>query len=193
MNTDRILGMVVSLLVGVAAPARAAEIALFQSAIDTIVRRDVYGPDGKRTLSGNSKGCTYAIVEQPTTTLSGGRLRLRTHFSGRAAVKVGDRCVGTGEAFWLTVSGVPAVEGDVLKLTEVRLDEGKELYRLLIEQLVKEAVAPAVQVNLRSELQKVLGGAGSSYKATLPMLTVSSIVTSDEAITIQFDFRLEAR
>ena len=81
----------------------------------------------------------------------------------------------------------------MLKLTEVRLDEGKELYRPLIEQLVKEAVAPAVQVNLRSELQKVLGGAGSSYKATLPMLMVSSIVTSDEAITIQFDFRLEAR
>ena len=173
-------------------PVEAAEIVLFQSALATAVRRDVFGPAGKRTLSGNPAGCSYAVVEQPETTLGNGRLHLRARFTGRAAIKMGNDCVGPGDAFWLEVSGVPAVDGDTLRITNVRLDEGKAIYRPLLERLIRESVAGAVQINLRTEIQKVLGGAGP-YKATVPKLTIAGVSTTDAAITINFDFRLEAR
>jgi hypothetical protein len=160
--------------------------------MDLAIRLDVFGPDGKRTLSGNPTGCSYAVVEQPETTLGNGRLNLRARFTGRAALKVGNDCVGPGDAFWLKVSGVPVVDGDTLRISDVRLDEGKAVYRPLLEKLIKESVASAVQINLRTELQKLLGGAGP-YKATVPKLTIAGVSTTDSAITISFDFRLEAR
>jgi hypothetical protein len=46
--------------------------------------------------------------------------------------------------------------------------------------------------NWRTEHQKLLEG-GVPYKATVPKLTIAGVSTTDSAITISFDFRLEAR
>ena len=174
------------------APARAAEIALYQSALQKAVDREVFGGTGRRVLSGNPRDCSHALVEQPAVTLRDGRLYLRARFAARAGVRVGAECAGTGESFWFEVSGRPAADGETVSLADLRLHEIKEFYRPLIETLMAGPVARAVQINLRAELQKVLSG-DIGYQATLPKLAIQSVTTTDQAITMVFDFRLEAR
>lgn len=173
-------------------PARAAEIALYQSALQKAVDREVFGGTGRRVLSGSPRDCSHALVEQPVIALREGRLYLRARFAARAGVRVGVECAGTGESFWFEVSGRPAADGETVSLADLRLHEIKALYRPLIETLMAGPVARAVRINLRGELQKVLGG-DTGYQATLPRLAIESVTTTDQAVTMVFDFRLEAR
>jgi hypothetical protein len=171
----------------------AAEIVVYESALQSAMLRQAFDVNGRRLLAGDPRQCNYALVQQPTLRLREGRLFLRAQFSGVLGVPVpSGGCSGLADAFWFEVSGRPAAQGDALGLDDLRLGEVKEVYRPLIESLMSGAVSQALRINLRTELQKMLDGAGG-YRASLPMLEIRSVTTSDEAVTLRFDFRLEAR
>lgn len=155
--------------------------------------RQAFDVNGRRLLAGDPRQCNYALVQQPTLRLREGRLFLRAQFSGVLGVPgPSGGCSGLADAFWFEVSGRPTAQGDALGLDDLRLGEVKEVYRPLIESLMSGAVSQALRINLRAELQKMLDGAGG-YRASLPLLEIRSVTTSDEAVTLRFDFRLEAR
>jgi hypothetical protein len=179
------------LLACTAAPA--AEFVVYESALESAMLRQAFDVNGRRLLAGDPRQCNYALVQQPTLRLREGRLFLRAQFSGVLGVPApAGGCSGLVEAFWFEVSGRPTAQGDALGLDDLRLGEVKEVYRPLIESLMSGAVSQALRINLRSELQKMLDGA-AGYRASLPALEIRSVTTSDEAVTLRFDFRLEAR
>jgi hypothetical protein len=133
------------------------------------------------------------LVQQPALRLREGRLFLRAQFSAVLGVPAAaGGCTGLADSFWFEVSGQPVAQGDALALADLRLDEVKEVYRPLVESLMSGAVSQALRINLRTELQKMLDGA-NGYRASLPALEIRSVTTSDEAVMMRFDFRLEAR
>jgi hypothetical protein len=179
-------------VIGIGATASAAELMLFPSAIDKAVKSEIFDSAGKRVLQGDPQSCAYALLEQPQTSLVPGRIALRAHLVAQLGVSLSGECTGTGDAFWVTVSGRPVMQGDLLTIDHLSLDEGKPAYRGLLEGLLSNHIADALKIDLRKELQALLRNAGP-YSTRLPQLTVLSVETSPAGVRISFDFKLEAR
>lgn len=188
----RMSGLAAALLLA-CTTAPAAEIVVYESALQSAMLRQAFDVNGRRLLAGDPRQCNYALVQQPALRLREGRLFLRAQFSAVLGVPApAGGCTGLADSFWFEVSGQPVAQGDALALADLRLDEVKEVYRPLVESLMSGAVSQALRINLRTELQKMLDGA-NGYRASLPTLEIRSVTTSDEAVTMRFDFRLEAR
>lgn len=172
--------------------ANAAELKLFPSAIGKAVQHEVFDKNGQKLLQGDPQSCAYALLERPTTTLLPGRIALRAYMITKLGVAFNGECRGTGDAFWITVSGKPVMKGDVLTVENLSLDEGKPAYRSLLENLLRNTIAGAMKVNLRTELQNLLRNAGP-YATSVPQLTVHSVETEPSGVHIRFDFKLEAK
>ena len=171
----------------------AADITLHASAIDTALKTEVFTKDGKYFFSGGPKSCSYASLESPATSLRDGRMFVRVRFAGRAGVASASQCVGRDEAFWLTVSGRPSFQGEVLGITEIRLEEGNAVYGPLLESFLASIVPSALNLNLRRELMKMLTNAPSPYNVSLPRLELQGVTAESNALKVVFDFSLEGR
>ncbi len=171
----------------------AAEIVMYPTAIDTALRREVFNRNGRYVISGDPRTCAWAVLESPASSFREGRLFLRMRFASSTAMPVGNQCVGGGEAFWVTVSAEPYFERDVVGLRAPRLEEGKDVYRPIIELFLTNVAPSAINFNLRDEIAKMLRDQRSGYTVTVPMLDVQSVAARDNALAVRFDFRLEAR
>lgn len=192
-NVFRIIGLSVALVV--CSPSGAADITLYASAIDTALKTEIFASDGKYLLSGEVKSCSYAYLERPSTSLRDGRIFVRMHFSGRAGIPNGATCVGPGEAFWLTVSGRPYFQGELVGITDFRLEEGQDVYGYgpLLEGFLASSVPKALNLNLRQEVMKILTSTATPYKVFLPRLELQKVVAENNALRVLFDFSLEGR
>jgi hypothetical protein len=92
------------------------------------------------------------------------------------------------------LSGQPYLERtDTLGIRDVKLEEGKEAYRPLLELFLQSIASKALGWNLRQELSKILQGTQTPYDVTVPVLTVQSVKAESNALTVLLDFVLEAR
>ncbi len=169
-----------------------AEIALHASAIDSALKKELFKDDGKYLLSGKPGACSHAFLESPSSSLRGGRLFIRAQFSGSAGAQVGEKCLGTRDSFWVTLSGQPKFSDDSLILDDVRVDEAKDLYRPLLERLLKNSMRKAISLNLREELSKALSS-DKPYKMSLSQLKIQEVVSDNDVLRVKFDFSIEAR
>lgn len=176
------------------APAAwSAEIAFAASAIEKSLARDVFSEQGKHVLSGRIGTCNYAYLEWPKVKLSGGRLAIQVHFSGRASFEVLGNCVGAGEAFYLTATGRPILRGATLSIDDIRVDSEKREYVGILTALIGQQLPNALKVDLKEELSKLLRSGDTPYALTLPKLEVQGVTAEDGVLRIRFDFTIEAR
>jgi hypothetical protein len=175
------------------ATAQAAEIVLFPSAVDAALKRELFNSNGKFVVAGDPRSCAFTTLEQPATSFREGRLFLRSYLVTRAGLPSGSQCVGGGDAFWVTVSAEPFVARDILGLRAARTEDAPLHYRALVEIFLRAFAPQALNINLRDELTKVLRDPRVGYQVSVPTIDVQSIVARDNALTVRFDFRLEAR
>lgn len=173
--------------------AQAAEIVLHPSAVDASLRREVFNRNGRYVLSGDPRTCAWAGVDSPQSSFRDGRYFLRMRFQSSAAVLVNNQCVGGGDQFWMTISAEPFAQGETIGLRDARLEEGKEVYRPLIQLFLTNIAPSAIRLNLRDEVARMLTDPRNPYTVSVPMIAVQSLTVRENRLDVKFDFRLEAK
>ena len=187
-----IVALVVCAATLAAADARAASIAIHQDIVTANVTRRLFTDNGRRMLSGSIPSCNYAYIERPSVTLRDGRLFLRMRLVANAGISVGGACKGAGDSFVTTVSGQPYVAADSVGLRDFRLEEGREMYRGLLDPLLRQQIPSLLGVNLRDELTRMFQSHTPEYKVTLSQLQLQDAVAREGYLTVRFDFAVIA-
>lgn len=170
-----------------------ADITLHASAIDAGLKKEIFRTGGRYLLSGDLDSCSYAYLEKPATSLRGGRIYLRMHFSAQVGVAGGAGCVAHTDAFWVSVSGRPYLRGEVVGISEFRLEEGSDVVGPMLESFLAANLPRVINVNLRQELTRILSDSSPPYKVTLPRLELRGLDADRNALRLEFDFSLEGR
>lgn len=155
------------------------------------VAHRLFTEQGRRILAGSAGTCNYAYVEQPAVAFRGGRIVLRLHFAGRAGLVSSGRCMGASDAFAASVSGQPVIEGDAIGVRDVRMEEGKQEYRALLEPLLRRQLPALLGSNLRNELARYLDSSIQDFRMTVRDFKLQEVSAQDGGLTIRFDFALQ--
>jgi len=186
-------GMLAStwLLAGLGGHALGAEIVLEPSAVQKLVVEGLFKDNGRYYLQ---KGVCNAYLENPTTTLAGGRVVIRSHLSGRFGAVVGNQCFGVGLASWTVVSGTPSAQGSVVRLDDVRLDDvGDADARLLLNAGLVPSLPGVFKLDVLQSVRAMLQGTSSRIQADVQALNIEAVEAADNRLSIRFDFRLVGR
>jgi hypothetical protein len=169
--------------------AGAAEIVLEQSGVGKLVTRALFKDKGRLMLM---KGVCEAYLEHPVVTLSGGRIQIASHLSGRFGANVGGQCAGIGLASDTKVSGAPVASGGVVRLTDIRIDDMKDptARALLVDSGLMSLLPTAVDLDVRTSVQTMLAQSVSDVEATVETFTFQDVSVIGNKLSMKFDFKL---
>ncbi|MCA9232975.1 MAG: hypothetical protein KDA57_20180 [Planctomycetales bacterium] len=140
------------------------------------------------------KGACSAYLENPTTTLEGGRIVIRSHLRGRFGAAFGKDCIGVGVAAWTVVSGIPRARDSVVRLDDIRIDDvGDPNARLLLNAGLVPTLPGVFELDVLQSVRAMLQGTNSQIQADVQALTIESVLVSANQLAIRFDFRLVGR
>ncbi|MCB1909163.1 MAG: hypothetical protein KDH15_17495 [Rhodocyclaceae bacterium] len=180
-----------AVLSGVGGHALGAEIVLEQSAVQKLVIEGLFKDNGRYYLQ---KGVCSAYLENPTTTLDGGRVVIRSRLSGRFGAVVGNECFGVGLASWTVVSGAPSAQGSVVRLDDIRLDDvGDPDARLLLNSGLVPSLPTVFRLDVLQSVRAMLQGTNSQIQADVQALNIEAVRAAANQLSIRFDFRLVGR
>ena len=150
--------------------------------------------EGRWFIQGQSpEDCSHVFLQDPRVDAVESRLRITFLFSGRAAAAVGGRCVGAGDSFDISVTGVPTFAEGELLLADPRVDaHGRKLF---------QTVAPLVEAALRDRLRYPLRNAvdwavhdlreRTGRHVVLDDLDLSRITVEEPGVRIELDFGIQ--
>lgn len=190
----QILVLIVSASVPRALPG--AQLKVHFDAIKRVLMEQVFTDNGRSYLTGDpGSHCNYAFLEHPRVMADGKRLRVTAHFSGRMAVEISGSCVGPGEAFNVSISGVPAYKEGVFYLDEVQIEPSEGFYANLIRAALGDALLQSLKYPVLEEVRELARQASTQghYEIHIPSLKVDSIRIEPKAIVFSFDFNVEVR
>jgi len=175
-------------------PCSASRLVVEASAIEKALNAQVFRDNGRYFLGGKSE-CNYPYLETPTVTLSGGRIHIRAHLSGRIGTKTPVGCVGASDSSWLTVSGKPYFRDGTLGLSDIRVDKVEKPYLgQLIQGLLVRSSGEGLKFNLQRAVQEMIEPARTSpYALNLQALNVSNIAADANRLVLDVDFALGAK
>lgn len=174
--------------------ATASELILEHTAIEKTLKRDVFNAKGGRYHLVDPTTCAYSYLESPQVSISGGRLKIKSHFISQVASQIGGECVGTSDEFDVIVSGRPVYRNDKLVMDDVRLDDAtNEVWRPLIEIFIKSAGPRVLEINLKEAIQRMFKDASTPYEVIIDKIVVRKLLAEDNKIKATFDFVLQAR
>ena len=172
--------------------AQASTLAIHQNALTTVISKRLFTDSGRRVLSGAIGSCNYAYLERPAVTLRDGRLFLRMHLVAQAGIIVSGQCRGAGDSFMTTISGQPYVSADGVSIRDFRLEEGRDLYKGLLDPLMRRQVPALLSVNVRDELTRGLQNQAPDFRFSVAQLAMQEATARDGYLTIRFDLALVA-
>ena len=170
----------------------ASTLAIHQNAVTTVIFKRLFADNGRRLLTGAIGSCNYAYLERPAVTLRDGRLFLRMHVVAQAGIIVSGQCRGAGDAFMTTISGQPYVTADGVSIRDFRLEEGRDLYKNLLDPLLRRQVPALLSANLRDELTRGLQNQAPDFRFSVAQLAIQDATARDGYLTIRFDLGLVA-
>lgn len=174
--------------------ASSSELILEHTAIEKTLKRDVFNAKGGRYHLVDPTTCAYSYLESPQVSISGGRLKIKSHFISQVASQIGGECVGTSDEFDVIVSGRPVYRNDKLVMDDVRLDDAtNEVWRPLIEIFIKSAGPRVLEINLKEAIQRMFKDASTPYEVIIDKIVVRKLLAEDNKIKATFDFVLQAR
>lgn len=185
-----LLGLAAGLL---ACPCLGSEITIESSAIEKMLMDQVYVDRGRFHVL-PEETCQYAYLSSPAVSITNGRMRIKTRLTGQFGAEVAGQCSGLSDAFDVTVSAIPYFSGDALTLKDVQVEEvGNPVYRPILQALMTRTVAPAIVIDLRQGLQRLLAGQRLPYAVVIERLDVQELHADDNRITARLSFKLLAR
>jgi hypothetical protein len=182
-----------TLLAMLATLAQASEIVLEASAIEKTLKHEVFDAQGRYHLV-TPTTCTYSYLDSPSVSISGGRLRIKSHLTSQAASQVGKECVGGSDEFDVTLSGRPVYRAEKIVIDDIKLDDVSDLaWRPLLEVFIKRAAPKMLEINLRQALQRTLKDANTAYDVLVEKIAVTKLVAEENKVRADIDFLLRAR
>ncbi|MDH3689928.1 MAG: hypothetical protein OEU36_10670 [Gammaproteobacteria bacterium] len=147
----------------------------------------VFTDSGRHYMQGSrSTPCAYAFLSDPKLNARADRLVMVAKFDGQAGVLVNGECVGLGDTFPVTLSGVPVYQNGVLRLDKMTMEVPDQAYADLVRSFVQGPLAQRLRYPLLAELRKMLVevNAGSPYRIGLTELQAGTIVLGQQAMTV---------
>ena len=191
MKTSLLLSTLAATLMAAPLAGRCAEIVLEQSAVQTLVMEGLFKDNGRLYLQ---KGLCFAYLDSPQVSLQNGRVIIRAHLSSRLGVPSGRECVGVSLASGATMSAVPTAQGQVVRLTDIRVDEIEDPNtRNLLNLGLTPAVPGSVEFDVKKAVEDMLKGSGSRLQAEVQMLKIDAVQVKENRLSINFDFKLAGR
>jgi hypothetical protein len=172
----------------------ASELTIHNTAIEKKLMNELFIDNGRYNLLPQTT-CQYAYVDSPAVTVSRGRVRIQVRLSGKLAMEVGDKCVGSrSDVVRVAISGRPTFSGEKLVLADIKVDEvSNEGYRALLQQFLESAIPRAVEINVRQGLQRMLSDRLSTYEAEVNQLLVTDLTAENNQLHARLSFALTAR
>ena len=175
-----------------ATDAHASTLAIHQNALTIVIAKRLFPDNGRRLLSGAIASCSYAYLERPAVTLRDGRLFLRMHLVAQAGISVSGQCRGASDGFMTTISGQPYVSADGVSIRDFRLEEGRDLYKGLLDPLLRRQVPALLSANLRDELARGLQAQAPDFRFNVAQLAIQDATARDGYLTIRYELALVA-
>lgn len=200
MSTESILSLAHRVLAGVVlalaaiSTAHANEIIIENTGMEKMLREQVFRDEGQYHLIQRTR-CQYAALDSPSVTISGGRLFIKSHLSSRLGLETGTGCADAGgDSFFLTVSARPTFQGEMLGLTDIRLDDiSKEFYRPFLQGFMQTVIPRLVQINLREGVQRMLASGQTSLDMTVTKLSLTELSAENNRVRAKIAFTLTAK
>ncbi len=171
--------------------ASAAEIVLEHSAVDKLLAQTLFTNNGRYDLV---KGPCSAYLDRPSVVIEGGRIRIRSYLTARVGVVDGRACVGVAIASWTVASGKPVARGNLVVLTDLRIDQVDDPnLRMFVESGLLAALPRAIELDVRQAVRGMLQNNSGQLQTEVETLTIDSVVAADDRLSIRFDFKLVAR
>ena len=174
-----------------AATANGAEIVLEQSAVQKLVVESLFKDNGRYYVQ---RGACSAYLENPTVTLTGGRVVIRSHLIARLGMDFGDSCAGVDLASWATVSGEPSAQGTTVRLANIRIEDvGDANTRIVLNSGLVTTLPGAVELDVLKAVRSMLQGASGQLQVEVLALHIESVRVADNKLSVRFDFKVAGR
>jgi hypothetical protein len=189
---SRAIAGVLAGLVSLSAPsARAAEIVLERTAVDRLVRQTLFTDRGRYYMQ---RGACYAYLDDPAVSLSGGRVYLQSNLAAFLGMPSGAQCVGVPIATRVTLSGRPAHQGGVVRLTDLRLENvADQSVRALLTSGLLPNVPAAIEIDVAAAVRSMLKQPNIPYTSELERLDITALSAEGDRLGVTFDFKLLAK
>jgi len=177
-----------------AASAFAADLEIRYSALNRIIAEQVFTQDGRKYVKGSkSDKCQFAYLEAPRITGTDSLLKVAAKFSGRSALDVFGHCVGMGDSFDLTISGVPVPRNGAIGFKDTQVSTTKDSYYIRkVRDPLRQTFDKDFKIEIRDQAKRLLEQphGDSSYQQELKDLDLSAIRVTAEALVLVVDFKL---
>ncbi len=186
------------LLLAGAVAAHAVEIRIQFGALERMLAEQVFTQEGRRYVRGNNRDkCNFAYLEKPEVRGEGGHLRMRAHFTGRAALNLVGQCVGLGDAFDAVITAVPVYRNGAVGLQEVKVASGgrTSYYIRRVCAAMEASLARDFKYPLEHEAQALLESPGATpqYKREVRKFNVPEMRVADDALVLTVDFEMTVK
>ena len=178
----------------VPALTNATEIRLSFGVLERLLAQQLFTEEGRKYVRGNkSAKCNFAYLEHPKIGGKDGRLSIQARFTGKAAIDFMGRCVGTGDAFDLTVTGVPYFSGGNVAFKDIGIETNRDgFYIRRVRAALRDTLAKEFKYNIASDAKRLMEqqDPGQPYQRKLARFEVSQIQVTNDALVLAVDFVL---
>ena len=173
------------------ATANGAEIVLEQSAVQKLVVESLFKDNGRYYIQ---RGACSAYLENPSVTLTTGRVVIRSHLNARLGMDFGDSCAGVDLASWTTVSGEPSAQGTTVRLANIRIEDvGDANARIVLNSGLMPTLPGALELDVLKAVRSMLQGASGQLQVEVQALNIESVRVADNKLSVRFDFKVAGR
>jgi len=184
-----IIGLV--LLVTSAVPIRGAVLEIAYPSLERMLVTRVMGEGGRYYMEGDpSSTCRYSFIQEPRVDAVDGRLRITVLYSGRLGTEVAGKCIGPGDNFDVSISGVPTFSNGELFLSQLEIRAPETAYFKLVAPLIRGSLEETLRYPLKDRLDRATAWISSmtaSGGIAMKSLQVESITVGEESIRLVFD------
>ncbi len=175
--------------------ARGSELSVSYEALERNISVQLMTQNGRYYMQGDpSTPCAYAFVQDPRVDAFEGRLRIRLLFSGSAATSIRGRCVGAGDNFDLTITGVPTYANGELYLDPMSIQATAAYFRV-VSGLVERRLREDLRVPVRQDLERAMTWMSTSGRGNVQLagLEVREIAVEQDALRFTYDITTSIR
>lgn len=186
---------IVALVLVSGGAASAGKLEVAYTSMERVIVKTFLTEGGRRYLQGSpGEDCAYAFIQEPRVSAAGGRLQMTFLFAGRAGTQVAGRCVGAGDNFDITVSGVPRYADGEFYLEATRFESEHTLYEVFAP-LIESQLTPLLRIRARQHVESYVAeltarGAGI---VQLESMDIPSIELGPSSAAIDAEFLITVR
>lgn len=191
---DKLIHFFSFIFIAVVNSAYAAQVTLEASALEKLLKTQVF-IDEDRYYLGKRDECFYPYLETPTATIRGGRIYVKTHFTGRIGKKVLLDCIGIANPSWLTISGKPYFRDDVVGIDDLKLEDIEKIeLKSLVEGLIAKISKDGFNFKFKDAIRDLVFPAKTyPYEVNLSLLNIYLISVDGDKLVFDIDIKLNMR